>query len=141
MIIVAKLPAGSVRCSTSCVNLILSSLPPFEVNFLFSLAVINGPGAVDPDYEIAEITIYPECNDIYVNAHNLMQQRPQVRVRSKCICNLSLFKFRVFHLLWFIEVPPEVAHFSLWNDCLGLVVYCFLCLNFGYTLHIFIFKL
>ena len=78
MIIAARLPAGSVRGNTSCVNLRLSSPPPFEVNSLFSLAVIDGPGTVDPDYEIAEITIYPEGNDIYVNAHNLMRQRAQV---------------------------------------------------------------
>ena len=79
MIIVAKLPAGSVRGSTSCVNLRLSSLPLFEVNSLFSLAVIDGPGAINPDYEIAEITIYPEGNDIYVSVHNLTQQRAQVQ--------------------------------------------------------------
>ena len=93
MIIAAKLPAGSVRGSTLCVNLRLASPPPFEVISLFSLAVIDGPGAIDSDYEIAEITIYPECNDIYVNVHNLMQQRPQVCVRTKCIhvCNIKFY--------------------------------------------------
>ena len=56
MIIAAKLPAGSVRGSTSYVL-----ISDYQVNSLFSLAVINGPGAVDPDYEIAEITIYHIC--------------------------------------------------------------------------------
>ena len=50
--------------------------------------MIDGPGAIDPDYEIAEITIYPEGNDIYISVHNLTQQRAQVHVRSKCICKI-----------------------------------------------------